>query len=61
MGDVLQFKRKTAWQKHKGNSLCRDGFHKWKLVTDNQFDSKQGKLVSVYKCQRCGADKTEAK
>tara|TARA_B100000809_G_scaffold73434_1_gene71233 strand:- start:1901 stop:2092 length:192 start_codon:yes stop_codon:yes gene_type:complete len=61
VGDVIPFKRKTAWQKHKGSSLCRDGFHKWKLITDNKFDSRQGKLVCVYKCQRCDADKTEAK
>lgn len=61
MGEVIQFKRKTAWQKNKGSSLCRDGFHKWKLITDNQFDSKQGKLVTVYKCQRCGLSKAEAK
>lgn len=59
MGDVVQFKRKTAWQKHKGKSLCRDGFHKWKVVTEQKFDVKQGKLVTLLKCERCGKEKTE--
>ncbi len=59
MGDVLQFKKKTAWQKHKGKSLCRDGFHKWKVVANQQFDVKQGKLVTKYKCERCGKEKLE--
>lgn len=57
MGDILRFKKKTPWQKHKGKSLCRKNFHKWKLATDNQFDSKQGKLTCIYSCQRCGVKK----
>ncbi|WP_160153126.1 hypothetical protein [Microbulbifer sp. ALW1] len=59
MGDVLPFKRKTAWEKHKGSSLCRDGFHKWVVVTERKFDVKQGKLVTEYRCQRCGKTKTK--
>lgn len=63
MGEVVQFKlgakRKTPWQKHKGKSLCRHGFHKWKVVTKQQFDVKQGKLVTRFKCERCGKEKTE--
>lgn len=59
MGTVLPFKKKTAWQKHKGKTLCREGFHKWKVVVKQQFDVKQGKLVTRYKCQRCGKEKVE--
>lgn len=59
MGEVLQFKRKTAWQKHKGRSLCRDGFHKWKVVTNQQFDVKLGRLVTKLVCERCGKEKIE--
>jgi len=59
MGDVLQFKKKTAFEKHKGKSLCRDGFHKWKVVTKQQFDVKQGRLVTRSICARCGKEKTE--
>lgn len=59
MGKVLQFKRKTAWQKNKGKSLCRSGFHKWKVVTNQQFDVKSGKLVTKFVCERCGKEKIE--
>ncbi len=27
MGDVVQFKRPKVAQMHKGNTLCRSGFH----------------------------------
>jgi hypothetical protein len=60
MGDVLPFKKPKASDKHKGKSLCRDGFHKWEVVTEKQFDVKQGKLVTLYRCTRCGAQKTQA-
>lgn len=60
MGDVVQFKRPSPAQKHKGKTLCRSGFHKWKVVTSKKFDVKQGKLVTVSKCERCGKEKVEA-
>jgi hypothetical protein len=59
MGDVLPFKKKSLFEKHKGRSLCRDGFHKWKIVTKQQFDVKQGRLVTKSVCTRCGKEKTE--
>lgn len=58
--NVVPFKRPSAAQKHKGKSLCRSGFHKWVIVTDKQFDVKQGRLVTVYKCSRCGEEKVKA-
>lgn len=61
MSNVLPFKRPTDFEKHKGKTLCRSGFHKWVVVKDKQFDVKQGKLVTVYKCSRCGEQKVEAK
>ena len=61
MGDVIQFKRKTPAQKHKGKTLCRHGYHKWEVKTENQFDVKHGKLVTVYVCSRCGRQKVELK
>ena len=60
MGKVIPFKKKKLSVKHKGNTLCRRGFHKWVLETEQIFDVKQGKLVTTYTCQRCGAVKTEA-
>ena len=61
MGDVVQFKKKKASEKHKGNVLCKRGFHKWQIEKEQQFDTKQGRLVTVYKCQRCGRIKNELK
>lgn len=58
MGDVIQFRKRTAAEKASGNTLCRRGFHKWVPVNDNPFDSKQGRLVTCYRCSRCGARKT---
>lgn len=60
MGDVIKFRKPTAAEKHKGNTLCRNGFHKWEIVTAKQFDVKQGKLVTVYRCCRCGEQKVRA-
>jgi len=60
MGDVVPFKKPKASEKHKGKTLCKNGFHKWMLETEKVFDVKQGKLVSSYKCKRCGAKKNSA-
>lgn len=59
MGDVIKFKRPKLSEKHKGKSLCKSGFHKWEVLAEKPFDVKQGKLLSVYKCVRCGATKSE--
>ncbi|TNF34307.1 MAG: hypothetical protein EP315_07400 [Gammaproteobacteria bacterium] len=61
MGDVIPFKKPRLSEKHQGNTLCRRGFHKWELVKQQQFDVKQGKLVTVYKCKRCGQEKNESR
>lgn len=60
MTNILPFKRPSPQQKHKGKTLCRSGFHKWQVVTNKQFDVKQGRLVTVYRCTRCGQQKVEA-
>ncbi len=60
MGDVVQFRRPKPSEKHKGKGLCKSGFHKWEIVQEKQFDVKQGKLVTLYKCFRCGVTKTSA-
>ena len=57
MADIIPFKKKSPAVRHKGKSLCRSGFHKWKIVTEKKFDVKQGKLVTVYQCTRCGKQK----
>ena len=66
MGDILPFKRPTIGSRkkslselHKGKTLCKSGFHKWEISKDKQFDSRQGKLVTLYVCQRCGSTKSK--
>lgn len=61
MGDVIPFKKPKPSEKHQGKILCQRGFHKWEVVQDKRFDVKQGKLVTVYRCKRCGALKNEAR
>jgi len=61
MGEVVPFVKKKAAEKHKGNTLCRRGFHKWQVLTEQQFDVKQGRLVTVFKCHRCGKLKNESR
>lgn len=60
MGDVIKFQRPKLSEKFKGKSLCREGFHKWKVQTEKRFEVKQGRLVTVYRCERCGEQKTVA-
>jgi hypothetical protein len=59
MSDILPFKKPSLKEKHKGNTLCRNGHHKWVVDKEKQFDVKQGKLVTLYRCTRC--EKTRVK
>lgn len=61
MGDVIGFRRPTAKDKNRGKTLCRSGFHKWEPANERPFDVKQGRLVTLLRCRRCGATKTEAR
>lgn len=61
MGEVIKFKKPKPGEKFKGLSLCNSGFHKWEPVQSNPFDVNQGRLITRYVCQRCGASKNEAK
>ena len=61
MGDVIRFRRLKPGEKHRGKGLCRSGFHRWRIVQEKQFDVRQGKLVTVYECLRCGASRTETR
>ncbi len=61
MGDVIPFRKPRASEKHRGKTLCRNGFHQWQVVTGNPFDVKTGKLVTRYRCRRCGATKVETR
>lgn len=56
MGDVIPF-RKGPSKKPPSKTLCRSGFHKWEVDGRKQFDVKQGKLVTIRRCTRCGVTK----
>ena len=60
MGEVIPFRKKKPSEIHKGKTLCKSGFHQWVVDTNQKFDVKQGKLVTVYRCKRCGVQKNEA-
>ncbi len=63
MGEVVPFvpaKNIKPSVKHKGNTLCKNGFHKWEVEKEKTFDVKFGKLVTSYRCKRCGAVKNSA-
>jgi hypothetical protein len=57
MTSVVAFKKTKPSKKHKGNTLCRRGFHKWVLV-NKPFDVKRGGLVTCHRCERCGKERT---
>jgi hypothetical protein len=59
MADILPFKKPRPGEKHKGKTLCRNGFHKWEISQEKRFDTRMGKLVTLYLCKRCGATKVK--
>jgi hypothetical protein len=60
VAEILPFRRKKASEKHRGNTLCRNGHHKWQVDQAQVFDVKQGRLVTRYRCERCGKTRTKA-
>ncbi|MCR9106810.1 MAG: hypothetical protein NXI15_16065 [Gammaproteobacteria bacterium] len=60
MADILKFRKPSLKEKHRGNTLCRSGHHKWVMDTARRFDVKQGKLVTVFRCSRCNECKVKA-
>ena len=56
MGEVIAFK--PGRKKKKGDTLCREGHHKWQIDQSKQFDPRSGKLVTIYQCARCKKRKT---
>lgn len=61
MSNVVPFRKPRASEKHRGKTLCRSGFHRWETVDGNPFDVKRGRLVTRYRCRRCGATKVETR
>ncbi len=61
MGEVIQFRRPRPGKNTRGKTLCREGFHKWEVWQRTPFDVKEGKLITVYKCVRCGEMRSETR
>lgn len=59
MAEVIPFRKPSLKEKHRGNTLCRSGHHKWVVDKERQFDVKQSKLVTLYRCARCGKQKVK--
>lgn len=51
MADILEFKPR----KPRRLGLCQYGHHVWQASKDQRFDVKSGKLVTLFRCARCGA------
>lgn len=60
MSKVVSLEKARKARQKTISPLCREGFHKWQPVKTTGFDVKQGKLVTLLRCARCGAEKTEA-
>ncbi len=60
MADIIPFRKPNKEQKSQGKTLCAHDFHKWLVVTDSDFDSKKGRLVTRYRCARCKREKNKA-
>jgi len=59
--NIVSFtKVKKARAKQNTLGLCQHGFHKWQICKEKQFDSKKGRLVTVFRCQRCQKEKVKA-
>ena len=37
MSDVIPFRKPSLKEKHKGNTLCRHGHHKWEVDKTNSL------------------------
>ena len=60
MSNIIKFKKPSLKKKNAGNTLCKNNHHKWVLLKESQFDSKQGKLVTTWQCSRCKKLKNKA-
>ena len=54
VGQIIKFKKPSLKEKAEGKTLCQRGFHRWKVIAERKFDVKQGKLVTLRRCERCG-------
>lgn len=62
MGEIIKgkFGKSAKLEKVKRSSLCEHGHHQWVIDTAKRFDVKQGKLLTVRKCSKCGKIRASA-
>lgn len=63
MADVRSldaFRKQKRKEAASGKTLCRHGRHKWVVDRKAQFDVKRGRLVTRYRCERCGEVRVKA-
>ena len=60
MSNIIEFKKTRLKHKHAGNTLCKNNHHKWIVIKERVFDTKQGKLVTTWQCSRCKKLKNKA-
>jgi len=60
MSNIVKFRKPTVSEKHRGNTLCKNNHHKWTLLKERHFDTKQGKLVTTWQCSRCKKTRNKA-
>ncbi len=57
MTHVIQL-REARRARADRQTLCRSGFHRWQVETHARFDVREGKLLTVERCRRCGEQRT---
>lgn len=56
--DLISFNKEKK-KRAKNRGMCQHGFHKWEVWKGKQFDTQKGKLVTVYRCEKCDAQKVK--
>lgn len=61
MADILSFKaaKKRQNKNRKASILCKEGHHIWQVMQEKRFETHSGKLMTVYRCKRCGKTKSQ--
>ncbi len=52
-------RRRNRREAAAGKTLCRIGRHKWEIDQSAPFAVREGRLLTIRICARCGAKKSE--
>jgi hypothetical protein len=59
MSQIVKFRKPSLREKAEGKTLCRSGFHKWRVMADRTFDVRRGRLITLMRYARCGKEQTK--